>query len=167
MSVVTVSVPAFDFSSAVICAQTVGRASSTFFEGTADRTTAPLQSREVFIAAPQHETHVAEWDRLLDGTVSHDDVISSLARRSERFSEALESEREKRYREHLAEVSRGHLSRLAAERMRLRLSQSELADSAGMRQPNISRLEKNPASMSVKSAKRLSAVFGIDYRELL
>jgi transcriptional regulator with XRE-family HTH domain len=65
-------------------------------------------------------------------------------------------------------VKGGELSRITAERIRVGLTQAELAERAGMLQPNISRLEKSDDSMTVPTAKKLARALGLDdYKELL
>ncbi|NOZ22406.1 MAG: helix-turn-helix transcriptional regulator, partial [Planctomycetes bacterium] len=80
----------------------------------------------------------------------------------------LAAARRARYLELLAEVEANRLSRLTAERLRVRMTQAELAKRAGMAQPNISRLEKPGAAMSVSTARKLGKALGLDdYRVLL
>ncbi len=84
------------------------------------------------------------------------------------FEAEMARARDRRYAELLAEVRAGRLSRITAERLKRRWSQVDLANRAGMRQPNIARLERQGASISVRTAQRLAKTFGLaDYRELL
>ena len=98
--------------------------------------------------------------------------LGDLVRRAEAanpdFKEHLRGAKEKRYKELLAEVRAGRLSRITAERLRLGMTQVELATRSGIAQPNISRLEKPGAPVSVSTARRLAEALGIDdYKELL
>jgi transcriptional regulator with XRE-family HTH domain len=75
---------------------------------------------------------------------------------------------EELYRESLRAVEAGQLSRIAAERLRLGITQADLAERAEMQQPNISRLERPRAAMTVSTARRLARALGMDdYRDLL
>lgn len=55
-----------------------------------------------------------------------------------------------------------HTLRLAAG-----LSQAELADKMGMKQPNIARLEKRPGDPSLSTLQKLAAVLGVDIKEVI
>ncbi len=146
---------------------TIGRAQPVVRLGEVILTTAGKGQRALPVTLVQAYAQHDDSASLLGDSLSHEDVLAAIVGENSSFGEDLELERKERYNELLEEVRCGHLSRVAAERMRMRLSQRELAERAGMRQPNISRLEKLTATMSVRSARRLSAVFGIDYRELL
>jgi ribosome-binding protein aMBF1 (putative translation factor) len=96
------------------------------------------------------------------------DLAGSFRAEDPGFDSKLERARRRRYRELLKEVAAGRLNRVVAERLTRGWTQADLAARAGMKQPNVARLERVGASVSVKSAKRLADAFGIaDYRELL
>ena len=96
------------------------------------------------------------------------DLIEDARREDPEFDAHYAAAGEELYRESLAAVETGELSRITAERIRLGLTQAELAECAGMRQPNISRLEKPGAPIAVSTAKKLARVFGLDdYKVLL
>ncbi len=75
---------------------------------------------------------------------------------------------DERYGQLLSQVAAGRLNRITAERLHQGLTQNELASRTGMRQPNISRLERLGTTMHVVTAQRLAMALGLDdYRELL
>jgi DNA-binding XRE family transcriptional regulator len=51
---------------------------------------------------------------------------------------------------------------LSVLRLAAGMSQIELAQSMGMKQPNIARLEKNPGDPSLSTLKRLAAALGVE-----
>jgi DNA-binding XRE family transcriptional regulator len=96
------------------------------------------------------------------------DLFARFRRADPAFDREIEKARTRRYKDLLKEVRKGKMARLMAERLRCRLTQAELAERAGMKQPNISRLERANAVMSVATAKRLAEALGLtDYRVLL
>lgn len=125
-------------------------------------TGSPKQAIHVVqVEADPFETHVASLPTLSD-------LIEDARRGDPEFDAHYAAADEELYRESLAAVEAGELSRITAERIRLGLTQAELAKRAGMRQPNISRLEKPGASISVSTAKKLARVLGLDdYKVLL
>jgi HTH-type transcriptional regulator/antitoxin HipB len=115
----------------------------------------------VRVEADPFEAHVASLPTLSD-------LIEDARREDPEFDAHYAAADEELYRESLAAVEAGELSRITAERIRLGLTQAELAERAGMRQPNISRLEKPGAPIAVSTAKKLARVFGLDdYKVLL
>jgi HTH-type transcriptional regulator/antitoxin HipB len=108
------------------------------------------------------------FDRHLAGLPSLEDLVARWRTRNPKFDGLLQAAREKQYREMLAEVEAGKMSRIRAERWRLRWTQAQLADRAGLKQANVSRLEKPSARLSMRTAQRLAEALEIsDYRELL
>jgi DNA-binding XRE family transcriptional regulator len=84
------------------------------------------------------------------------------------FDRLLRAAREKQYQEMLVEVEAGRMSRTRAERLRLRWTQAQLADRAGLKQANVSRLEKPSTRLSIRTAKKLAKALNMpNYRELL
>ena len=115
----------------------------------------------VRVEADPFEAHVASLPTLSD-------LIEDARREDPEFDAHYAAADEELYRESLAAVEAGELSRITAERIRLGLTQAELAERAGMLQPNISRLEKSDDSMTVPTAKKLARALGLDdYKELL
>ena len=115
----------------------------------------------VRVEADPFETHVASLPTLSD-------LIEDARREDSDFDAHYAAADEELYRESLAAVEAGELSRITAERIRLGLTQAELADRAGMLQPNVSRLENPGASMTVSTAKKLARALGLDdYKVLL
>ncbi len=109
----------------------------------------------VRVEADPFETHVASLPTLSD-------LIEDARREDSDFDAHYAAADEELYRESLA------VSRITAERIRLGLTQAELADRAGMLQPNVSRLENPGASMTVSTAKKLARALGLDdYKVLL
>ena len=107
------------------------------------------------------EAHVASLPTLSD-------LMEDARREDPEFDAHYTAADEELFRESLAAVDAGKLSRLTAERIRLGLTQAELAERAGMLQPNISRLEKPGAPIAVSTAKKLARVLGLeDYKVLL
>ena len=125
-------------------------------------TGSPKQAIHVVqVEADPFEAHVASLPTLSD-------LIEDARREDPEFDAHYAAAGEELYRESLAAVETGELSRITAERIRLGLTQAELAECAGMRQPNISRLEKPGAPIAVSTAKKLARVFGLDdYKVLL
>lgn len=108
------------------------------------------------------------FDRHVAGLPSLEDLVARWRTRNPKFDGLLQAAREKQYREMLAEVEAGRMSRIRAERLRLRWTQAQLADRAGLKQANVSRLEKPSARLSIRTAKRLAEALKMpDYRELL
>lgn len=56
---------------------------------------------------------------------------------------------------------------LSALRLAAGLSQSELAEKMGMKQPNIARLEKKPGDPSLSTLQRLATVLRVDIGEVI
>ena len=108
------------------------------------------------------------FDTHLAALPSLDDLVEEMRASDPSFDDEFHEAEERRFEELLAEVDAGRLSRITAERLRLGLTQSELAELAGMRQPNISRLENPGAPIAIETAKRLAEGLGLeDYRVLL
>jgi ribosome-binding protein aMBF1 (putative translation factor) len=108
------------------------------------------------------------FDEHLAALPTLDDVIAQLRAKDPTLDDRLEAARRTRYRKLLEEASAGRISRITVERLRLGMTQAELAARAGMAQPNVSRLEKPGAAVSVGAARRLAGALGLaDYRELL
>lgn len=113
------------------------------------------------VEADPFEAHVASLPTLSD-------LIEDARREDPEFDTHYAAADDELYQESLAAVEAGELSRITAERIRLGLTQAELAERAGMVQPNISRLEKPGAPIAVSTAKKLARVFGLDdYKVLL
>ncbi len=111
---------------------------------------------------------VREYERHVRSLPTLDAVLTKLRERHATFDASVRDAREEAYRAALSAVAEGRMTRLHAERLRAGLTQSELAERAGMLQPNVSRQEKVGTPMSVGTAKRLARALGIaDYRELL
>ena len=97
-----------------------------------------------------------------------DDLIDECRAEDPAFDEHYAAAEMELYQEHLAAVRAGTLTRITAERIRLGITQAELAERAGMRQPNISRLEKPGAPISLTTAKKLARALELDdYKVLL
>jgi ribosome-binding protein aMBF1 (putative translation factor) len=97
-----------------------------------------------------------------------DDLEAEFRAEDPEFDAEMAKARDRRYAELLAEVKASRLSRITAERLKRQWTQGELAERAGMHQSNIARLERLGAPISVRSARRLAGVLGLeDYRELL
>lgn len=56
---------------------------------------------------------------------------------------------------------------LSTLRLAAGLSQAELADKMGMKQPNIARLEKKPGDPSLSTLQKLATVLGVDIGEVV
>ena len=133
----------------------------------------PTRTERVDVVFFESETRTSK-----PAPVTFDDHLASLSTLSDLLAESrrlhpdfdhhLVRARQARYQDYLAEVCKGSMSRLTAERLRCRLTQGELAQRAGMKQPNISRWEQPGTSISVRTAKRLAEALGLeDYRVLL
>jgi len=139
---------------------------NTFTESDIDglffSTGSPMEMLHVVrVEADPFETHVASLPTLSD-------LIGDARREDSDFDAHYAAAGEELYRESLAAVEAGELSRITAERIRLGLTQAELADRAGMLQPNISRLEKPGTPIAVSTAKKLARALGLDdYKVLL
>ena len=107
-------------------------------------------------------------DEHLESLPSLEELSERFRKEDPAFDRRMASARRARYEELLDEVAAGLLRRLTAERLRAGLTQSELAERAGMAQPNISRLEKPGAPMTVTTARKLGEALGLDdYKVLL
>ena len=107
------------------------------------------------------ESHVASLPTL-------GDLMEDYRREDPEFDKHYEAADEELYKESLAAVGAHQLSRITVERLRQGISQAELAERAGMLQPNISRLEKPGATMTVSTAKKLASALELDdYKVLL
>ena len=107
------------------------------------------------------EAHVASLPTL-------GDLMEDFRREDPEFDAHYAAANKELYTESLAAVGAGQLSRITAERLRLGITQAELAERAGMLQPNISRLEKPGAPMTMPTAKKLARALGLDdYKVLL
>ncbi len=110
----------------------------------------------------------ATFDEYLASLPTLQDLLASFRAGDPTFDRKFSRARVGMYKTLLQRVRKGKITRLAAERIRCRLTQAELADRVGMKQPNISRLEQPDAVMSINTAKRLARVLGLDdYRILL
>jgi DNA-binding XRE family transcriptional regulator len=119
------------------------------------------QLRLVQVDVDPFQAHLASLPTL-------DDLIEEFRAEDPAFEQHYAAAHEEMYEEHLAAVRAGKLSRITAERLRLGVTQAELAERAGMLQPNISRLEKPGAPISLTTAKKLARALGLrDYRVLL
>jgi DNA-binding XRE family transcriptional regulator len=117
--------------------------------------------RLVEVEMDPFEAHVASLPTL-------DQLIEGCRAQDPAFDEHYTAADQKLYEEALAAARAGTLSRITAERLRLGITQAELAHRTGMLQPNISRLEKPGASTRVATAKKLARALGLDdYKVLL
>jgi ribosome-binding protein aMBF1 (putative translation factor) len=117
--------------------------------------------RLIQVDVDRFQAHVASLPTL-------DDLIQESRAQDPAFDAHYAAAEEQLYADALAEVSAGTLSRVTAERLRLGLTQAELADRAGMLQPNVSRLERSGAPISVVTARKLARALGLDdYKVLL
>lgn len=100
------------------------------------------------------------------GLTSLDDVIAHLTSTEvgRRAYEQADREWEQKAEELIA---KGRLSRLRYWRIKAGLTQEALADRAGIKQPNLQRLERPSYRGRLATYQRLAAVLGCDYRELL
>ena len=113
------------------------------------------------VEADRFEAHVATLPTLSD-------LMEGFRSQDPDFDAHYSAADDELYQESLAAVGAGELSRLTAERIRARLTQAELAERAGMQQPNISRLEKPGATIGLSTARRLAGALGLDdYKVLL
>jgi ribosome-binding protein aMBF1 (putative translation factor) len=114
------------------------------------------------------EPEVSPADKHLALLPTLQDLKERLRAKDPDHEEHLATSRHRRYLQLLEEVEANRLSRLTAERLRLRLTQAELAEMVGMAQSNISRLEKPRAVMRISTAERLAKALELDdYRVLL
>jgi len=80
---------------------------------------------------------------------------AALAKARERIGSALQS------------VDTDHEHTLASMRLRAGLSQARLAELMGTQQPNIARLEKNPAGLQAATVLKLAKALKVDPMEIL
>ncbi|MCU0294066.1 MAG: helix-turn-helix domain-containing protein [Thermoanaerobaculaceae bacterium] len=150
-------------------AETATERGSVFFLGSqagavASATSSPEHYHFICVATARVET----LEEHLAGLPTLDDLLGELRAKHAGFDEAVARAHDEAYARSLALVHDGEMTRLHAERLRAQLTQGELAERAGLRQPNVSRLERVGAPMSVRTAKRLAAALGLeDYRVLL
>lgn len=100
------------------------------------------------------------------GLTSLDDVITHLTstERGRRAYERADREWERKAKELIV---KGRLSRLRYRRIKAGLTQEALAERAGIKQPNLQRLERPSYRGRLATYQRLADVLGCDYRELL
>ena len=100
------------------------------------------------------------------GLTRLDDVIAQLTstEAGRRAYEQADREWEQKAEELIANR---RLSRLRYRRIKAGLTQEALADRAGIKQPNLQRLERPSYRGRLATYQRLAAVLGCDYRELL
>lgn len=100
------------------------------------------------------------------GLTSLDDVIAHLTstEMGRRAYERADREWERKAKELIV---KGRLSRLRYRRIKAGLTQEALAERAGIKQPNLQRLERPSYRGRLATYQRLADVLGCDYRELL
>ena len=112
--------------------------------------------------------NLASFEHHVASLPTSQDLMAEARHEDPMFDRLLEKAKVRLHRNRVREVSRGHVSRLLVERLRRGLTQRELAMQAGMRQPNISRLEQVGEEMQPRTARRLAEVLGLrDYKVLL
>jgi len=130
--------------------------------------TKPLGVCLIFTLPQPPAEKEGSFDRHFDKQPSLDEVTARLRAKHPDFDVHLAEARQERWHLLQQEVEAGRLSRLAALRIQRGLTQSELGELTGMQQANVSRLENERTTMSVKTAKRLAKALNVaDYRELL
>lgn len=100
------------------------------------------------------------------GLTSLDDLIAQLTatEAGRRAYEQADQEWEQKAQELIANR---RLSRLRYRRIKAGLTQEALAERAGIKQPNLQRLERPSYRGRLTTYQRLADVLGCDYRELL
>jgi DNA-binding XRE family transcriptional regulator len=100
------------------------------------------------------------------GLTSLDDLIAQLTstEAGRRAYEQADREWERKAQELIANR---RLSRLRYRRIKAGLTQEVLAERAGIKQPNLQRLERPSYRGRLATYQRLAVVLGCDYRELL
>lgn len=95
-----------------------------------------------------------------------DDLIAQLTstEAGRRAYERADREWERKAKELIV---KGRLSRLRYRRIKAGLTQEALAERAGIKQPNLQRLERPSYQGRLATYQRLADVLGCDYRELL
>ncbi len=100
------------------------------------------------------------------GLTSLDDVIAHLTS-TEAGRRAYERADREWERKAKALIAKGRLSCLRYRRIKAGLTQEALAERAGIKQPNLQRLERPSYRGRLETYQRLADVLGCDYRELL
>lgn len=116
----------------------------------------------VFISFPFSK----EIPHFCDELIDIDDVIAkytSTERGKKAFKKAEDELHDELYREVLA----GKLNRVKYHRLVNNMDQKTLAKLSGVKQPNISRIERPGYTADAETYKKLAKVFNINYKELL
>lgn len=100
------------------------------------------------------------------GLTRLDDLIAQLT--STDAGRRAYEEANRQWEQKAAElIATGRLSRLRYRRIKAGLTQEALAERAGIKQPNLQRLERPSYRGRLVTYQRLAVVLGCDYRELL
>lgn len=95
-----------------------------------------------------------------------DDVIARYTS-SEKGKKAMQKAEKELHEELRQEVLDGRLNKVKYYRLVNNIDQKTLAQLSGIKQPNISRLEKPGYTADADTYKKLASVFNINYKELL
>jgi DNA-binding XRE family transcriptional regulator len=101
-----------------------------------------------------------------EGLADIDDVIAKYTS-TDKGKKAMQKAEDELHRELYQEVLAGKLNRVKYYRLVNNLDQKTLARRSGIKQPNISRLEKPGYIADADTYKKLAKVFKINYKELL
>lgn len=100
------------------------------------------------------------------GLTRLDDLIAQLT--STDVGRRAYQEADRQWEQKAADlIATGRLSRLRYRRIKAGLTQEALAERAGIKQPNLQRLERPSYRGRLATYQRLADVLGCDYRELL
>jgi ribosome-binding protein aMBF1 (putative translation factor) len=101
-----------------------------------------------------------------DDLIDIDDVIAKYTT-TEKGKRALQKAEEELHRELHDQAKEGKLNRIKYYRLINNMDQKTLSHLSGIKQPNISRLERPGYSADTETYKKLAKVFNINYKELL
>ena len=101
-----------------------------------------------------------------EGLTDINDVIAKYTA-TNKGKLAMEKAEDELHKELYQEVLAGKLNRVKYYRLVNNLDQKTLAQRSGIKQPNISRLEKSGYTADADTYKKLAKVFKINYKELL
>ena len=101
-----------------------------------------------------------------EGLADIDDIIAKYTS-TDKGKKAMQKAEDELYIELYQEVLAGKLNRVKYYRLVNNLDQKTLAQRSGIKQPNISRLEKPDYTADADTYKKLAKVFKINYKELL
>jgi hypothetical protein len=95
-----------------------------------------------------------------------DDIVAKYTATDQDKAELIQAEKEL-HEELYQEVLKGNLNKVKYHRLIRNMDQQTLSKLSGIKQPNLSRIERYGYEADADTYKKIAAVFEIDYKELL